>query len=82
MRKSALCLALIIAASAPSVALAKSKAKPAPAPAPAAVDPNENGRKFVLNGLSQIFVPIQSIVTPKPAAPAAAPAPKKGKKVG
>jgi hypothetical protein len=71
MRKSilfALAAALVLAL--PTLAEAAKKKAAAPA------DPNEPGRRLVADGLSQIFVPGQSIVAasqPKPAA-------KKGKK--
>jgi hypothetical protein len=70
MRKSILfALAALLVAALPTLAeAAKKKAAPA--------DPNEPGRRLVVDGLSQIFVPAQSVVAasqPKPAA-------KKGKK--
>jgi hypothetical protein len=79
MRKGALVvLAVAIAATAPSMAFAKHKKKaPSAPPAPqTTVDPNEPGRRLVANGLSQIFVPAQSLTTPAPAPAPAAPAKK------
>jgi len=58
------------------MAFAKSKKSAPPAPQTTA-DPNEPGRRLLANGLSQVFVPAQSLTTP-PAAPAAEP--KKAKK--
>jgi len=80
MRKGALVvLAVAIAATAPSMAFAKHKKTSAPPAPQTTVDPNEPGKRLVANGLSQIFVPAQSLTTPKPAPAPAAPA-KKTKK--
>ena len=65
------CAALFVASFSTMADAAKKKAA-----APA--DPNEAGGRLVVAGLSQIFVPAQSIIAasqPKPATPA-----KKGKK--
>jgi hypothetical protein len=71
MRKSILfALAAMLVLALPTLAEAAKKKAAAPA------DPNEPGRRLVVDGLSQIFVPAQSVVAagqPKPAA-------KKGKK--
>lgn len=67
MRKTTLwLLAALFVASLPAVALAAKKK---------AADPNEPGARLVKDGISQIFVPVQSVLAasqPKPA--------KKGKK--
>jgi len=77
MRKGALVvLAVAIAATAPSMAFAKHKKKSAPPAPQTTVDPNEPGRRLVVNGLSQVFVPVQSLTTPAPAPAPAAPAKK------
>ena len=66
MRKGALLLAILMVASAPTAAFAaKKKAPKAPAgPAKYSTTPansNESSARLVSNGVSQIFVPFQSL---------------------
>lgn len=65
MRKGALLLSILMVASAPTVAFAaKKKAGPAPKKVYStnADNMNESSARLVRDGLSQIFVPTQSIV--------------------
>jgi len=85
MRKSALLLATLMVVSAPTLAFAAKKNAAPAAPAKYSTTPanaNESSARVVRDGLSQIFVPAQSLakgpVAAKPAAPAAKP--KKAKK--
>ncbi len=78
MRKGALLLAMLMVAAAPTAVLAKGK-KAAAKPKVYSTTPansNESSARVVRDGVSQIFVPAQSVVAPlQPAA-----APKKAKK--
>lgn len=71
MRKVALVLALAVAV-APTAALAKKSAKaPAAKAAKGPVDPNANGKKFVMTAFSQPYLAWKSVWAPE-AAPAKA----------
>ncbi|MGE3148929.1 MAG: hypothetical protein AB7K04_07670 [Pseudorhodoplanes sp.] len=77
MRKSALLLAVLMAASVPTMALAAKKKAPAPAKySTTKENSNESSARIVRDGLSQFFVPMQTLAqAPKAAEPA-----KKAKK--
>ncbi len=86
MRKSAFLIAALMLVSATTVAFAQKKAAAPAAPAKYSTTPanaNESSMRIVRDGLSQVFVPAQSLAKPPAVAakPAAAPAkPKKAKK--
>jgi hypothetical protein len=72
MRKATLLLAVLAAAIAATPLTAEAKSKKRSAAKPAAMaDQNEPGRRLVFNGLSQIFVPVQSMTHQTAATPKA-----------
>lgn len=79
MRKTTLLLAVLAAAivAASVTADAKANKRQGAKPAAAATDPNEPGRRFVATGLSQFFVPFQSLAQPSAAEKPAMKAKKK-----
>ena len=80
MRKGTLLLAILIIAAAPTAALAKKKKAAAPKVySTTAANANESSARLVRDGISQIFVPFQSVAKPV-AAPAKPKAKKKAKK--
>ena len=70
MRKSALLLAVLMVATAPTMAFAAKKKAPKAPPAPAKysttpANSNESSMRIVRDGLSQLFVPAQSMAAKK-----------------